>query len=254
MLTTLRIIKKTLLTTISFLIHGAPNTSFIQRTILVFNFFYISFHIDCPHFNFEILEIAKAILNLPPSIDGVIVEAGTYKGGSAAKLSLIAQLTERKLIIFDSFQGLPANTDIYGTRDRLFYRYNKSNHEPKKKHVFLKGQYRGTLKEVKHNIELYGAPQVCVYKKGWFERTMAIFNEPVAAIFLDVDLSSSTKTCLRYLYPLLQKGGVFFSHDGHLRRVLEIYKNSVFWENIVSVKKPIVDGIGKRRLLKIIKK
>ncbi len=37
------------------------------------------------------------------------------------------------------------------------------------------------------------------------------FKEKVAAVYIDVDLASSTRTCLNHLYPLLERGGVCFS-------------------------------------------
>src|ERR1017187_6303006 len=38
---------------------------------------------------------------------GIVVECGTWKGGTAANLSIICRLTGRQLFIFDSFRGLP---------------------------------------------------------------------------------------------------------------------------------------------------
>ena len=77
-----------------------------------------------------------------------------------------------------------------------------------------KGKYCGSLEEVKNNIAKYGEIGVCHFIKGWFEETMSLFNKRIAAAYLDVDLASSTKTCLKYLYPLLVPGGVIISQDG----------------------------------------
>ena len=52
------------------------------------------------------LFLAEMMLNM--EAEGVIVECGCYRGGSSAKLSIISKLLGRKLIIFDSFEGLPA--------------------------------------------------------------------------------------------------------------------------------------------------
>src|SRR6476646_4173817 len=49
--------------------------------------------------------LTQAILNIPKAIEGVVVECGSYKGASAASLSLACRLTGRKLLICDSFAG-----------------------------------------------------------------------------------------------------------------------------------------------------
>ncbi|HLT27990.1 MAG TPA: TylF/MycF/NovP-related O-methyltransferase, partial [Zeimonas sp.] len=41
----------------------------------------------------------------------MLVEAGCFKGGSTAKLSLLAELAGRELVVFDSFEGLPDNDE-----------------------------------------------------------------------------------------------------------------------------------------------
>jgi O-methyltransferase len=53
------------------------------------------------------MELASAVLQVPRSTPGSVVECGCYVGGSTANLSLVCAATGRKLIIFDSFQGLP---------------------------------------------------------------------------------------------------------------------------------------------------
>src|SRR5689334_4804239 len=56
---------------------------------------------------FEHVTMVKTILNVPPEVDGCVVECGTYAGGSTANLSLACALVGRDLEVFDSFQGLP---------------------------------------------------------------------------------------------------------------------------------------------------
>lgn len=235
-----------------FIFKQNPYVSPIERTLLILRFFYIHIRVECRHSNFEIIQIAQSILD-NPTIEGVIVEAGSYKGGATAKLSLIAQVTGRKLLVFDSFEGLPENDDFYNIYSKRKYTYNPYVKRTKYGYVFSKGQYTSPLKEVKRNIRQYGAPGVCVYHKGWFEETMKDIHIPIAALFLDVDLASSTKTCLKYLYPLLEKRGVLYSHDGHLGRVVDVYKDRSFWKKEVGVKRPVIRGLGRSRLLKIVK-
>lgn len=222
-----------------FLFKKSRGMGLIDKIKLVFIFYYISTQIECKHQNVEMLEIADAIMQIPKEIRGVIVEAGAYKGGSAAKLSLVAKLTGRKLVVFDSFCGIPPNKELH-------------IHKKLKKAIYLpEGLFFGSLQEVKQNIQKYGNITVCEFKKGWFAKTMPQFKSPIVAAFLDVDLVSSTKTCLMYLYPLISKKGVLFSHDGNLKKTAALYNNERFWKNKVGCPTPHVVGFGEKRLLRI---
>src|SRR5262245_5592434 len=48
------------------------------------------------------LAMALKILETPPEVEGDIVECGTWKGGSAANLSLVCRIVGRTLRIYDS--------------------------------------------------------------------------------------------------------------------------------------------------------
>ena len=169
-------------------------------------FYLTSFAIESPHAQYEIISFANAVLDLSPELEGCIVEAGCFKGGSAAKFSLIAEKLGRPLIVFDSFQGLPDHNE----------------------NMRSKGSYRGTLSEVRQNIASYGCLKSCEFVEGWFEETMPRFSLPIAAIFLDVDLATSTRTCLKHLYPLLAPNGVLYSHDGRLSAVVDVFGSRTF--------------------------
>lgn len=190
----------------------------------------------------EIIKVISAILlHIGDNKPGVIVEAGSYKGGSAAKLSLAARLVSRKLVIFDSFEGLPIHQEIHGKNI-----FGGDAHFPP-------GSYAGSLDEVKNNINKFAVLDVCEFKKGWFENTMPNFKEPILAAYIDVDLESSTKTCVKYLYPLLATDGVLFSQDGHLPWVINLLNKEEFWEKEVGYKKPYIAGLGSKKLV-IVKK
>ena len=173
----------------------------------------------------------------------VFVEAGCFKGGSTAKFSLIADLLKRPLYVFDSFEGLPDNSEDHTL--------SVMGHSIKG--WFSKGNFSGRLDEVKYNIGQYGKLSVCKFFKGWFSDTMPGFKSPVAAAFLDVDLASSTRTCLQYLYPLLMPGGIICSQDGDFPLVIELFKDKSFWDDeMKNYPKPIIQGLG-RKITRIIK-
>jgi len=198
-------------------------------------------HVDCAHTHAEMETIVRAVFAVPASVQGCIVEAGCFKGGSTAKLSIVAKMTDRKVFAFDSFEGLPDNVENHGLTI-----YGEMPN-------FLKGRYEGTLDEVKDNVRRFGEIEACEFVKGWFERSMPQFHQPIAVAFIDVDLVSSTKTCLQYLYPLLVPGGSIFSHDGHLPLCTEAMDDDEFWAHTIGFPKPAMPGLGTTKLLRITK-
>ena len=68
---------------------------------------------------------------------------------------------------------------------------------------------------------------------------------------LDVDLLSSTRTCLIHLVPRLRPGGALFTQDGHLEAVVALLRDARFWLDEVGVEPPRIRGLGRRKLLEI---
>ena len=108
-------------------------------------------------------------------------------------------------------------------------------------YVFYEGNYHGTLEEVTENVSKFGNIEICQFIEGWFEDTLPNFSEPIVAIYLDVDLASSTKTCLKYLYPLLVPGGVLYSQDCHIPIVKNVFNDDDFWKQEVGYPKPHIE-------------
>jgi O-methyltransferase len=210
-----------------------------MRLRLVGRFYAVSRALPCPHTEPEMLEVAGRILAQPPGVPGRIVEAGCYRGGSTAKLSLAARIAGRRMTVFDSFQGLPESPEtdvrnIFGETVR-----------------FSAGDYRAGLEEVKAGLARWGASEVCEFRPGWFEETMPLFAGPIALLFIDVDLASSTRAVLKHLYPRLSPGGTLISHDGHLAPVIEVFRDRDFWRRELGVEPPPVAGLGRRKLIRL---
>ena len=220
-----------------------PNLSTTQSLNLMGKFAKISRNVKCAHEELEILSASYEILSLSKKIEGVIVEAGVFSGGSAAKFSIMTKMLNRKMYLFDSFEGLPSNNE----------NHDKSILGHSIKDWFKEGSFKGSLNEVKKNIEKYGESDVCNYVQGFFENTMPQFKEKIAFAYLDVDLASSTKTCLKYLYPLLSKGGIIMSQDGDFPLVADVFNDDDFWQNEIGVGKPNIEGLGIRKMLTVIK-
>ncbi len=216
-----------------FIFHSTKSpTSFWSRGLLVKKFYRISYFVDCPHTEHEMIAIARQILDLGADVPGVIVEAGAFHGGSTAKLSLVAALCNRPFEIFDSFAGMPENREEHGKSI-----YGREHHFPK-------GSHAVAFEEVRGNVARYGDAGRTHFHKGFFSDTMPHFKEPVAAACVNVDLVKSTRDCFHYLYPLLSRGGIIVSQDAHFPWIIELFNDPAFWEKEIGIKKPVIDGLG----------
>lgn len=198
--------------------------------------------VECPHNPSHVLEYVRDLVTiLPRQTPGHLVEAGCFKGGSAAKVSIIAKLLGRDLLLFDSFEGLPENEEVHA-QSILGHSIDG---------WFREGEFCGGEAEVRKNVTQFGEIGVCRTFRGWFDQTMPNFHEPIAAAYIDVDLAESTKTCIKYLYPLISPGGLLYSQDGDFPLVIEVFKDERFWAEEVGCPRPKIDGLGKRKMLRI---
>lgn len=173
------------------------------------------------------LAMALKVLETPPSVQGAIVECGTWKGGSAVNLSLVAKLTGRKLLIYDSFQGLPPA--VAGDREAGGY---------------ATGDFRGTLDEVKANLTRYGAIECCEFRQGWFDATLPSLAEPVLLAYLDVDLESSLDTCVRCIWPRLVDTGYVFIDEFVSLDYCALFFSERWWSSNFDRTPPGLIGAG----------
>lgn len=178
-----------------------------------------------------------------PEQDGIFVEAGCFKGGSSAKISIAAKSLGRRLVLYDSFEGIPENDEDH---ERSIFGYSIEN-------WFKKGSFAGGLEEVRGNIAQFGAPEVCEFVKGWFDETLPKLEGNIAGAYIDVDLASSTRTCLKYIYPRLVTGGFLISQDGDFPLVLDVFEDDKFWEEEVGCVKPTIHGLRTSKMLKVYK-
>jgi O-methyltransferase len=223
-----------------FVIGPVGETSIGERLRLARKIHAIQQSVHCMHYQHEIIAFFEAALSPPKAVEGCLVEAGCYKGGGTAKFSLAAKLAGRELVAFDSFEGIPDNQEPH---DKDIWGYDSA---------FPGGSWAGTLPEVKSCVEKWGEIDMCKFVQGWFEDTMPEFTQPVVVAYLDVDLASSTRTCLKHLYPLIAPGGIVLSQDGHIPLVLDVFNDEAFWRDEVGVAKPEIEKFG-HKLLRIVK-
>lgn len=183
----------------------------------------------------EHLVIATKILNVPADAEGVVVECGCYKGGSTANLSLVAGLCGRELAVFDSFEGMPEPSEI--DREHVLVHSEQV-------HTYEEGSWNATLQETKANIARYGDLSACTFHVGYFEETMADFEEPVVTAFLDVGLRESAETCLEELWPVLQPGGWLFTHEAKHVEIAGLFFDREWWLDHLDAEPPGLVGAG----------
>lgn len=171
------------------------------------------------------LAMALKILETPPEVQGAVLECGSWQGGSSANLSLICRLTKRKLLVYDSFQGLPETQE----GDRQPYET---------------GDFCGPLETVKKNIERYGAIECCEFVEGWFDETLPHLDTPVVLAFLDVDLEMSLETCVRYIWPHLTEKGFIFIDEYVDLDYCSIFWSERYWKTYFNRKPPGLIGSG----------
>src|SRR5262249_44093347 len=73
--------------------------SYRRRSTLARRIRDVHAHIQCAHTHAEMVRIVRQAFELPRDRAGCIVEAGCFKGGSTAKLSIVAAAVGRKLVV-----------------------------------------------------------------------------------------------------------------------------------------------------------
>ena len=144
----------------------------------------------------SLLSTAAALYALRSyGVEGVVLECGVFKGSSTACISLVCEELGYPLYAADSFAGLPSKEDHYG-----------------------KGDFKGSFDEVQANIQKFGAPQSVRYVEGWYAESLQNWREPIALLWIDVDLQRSTLDVLERVYPCLGPDSVIYS-DGFIKGV-----------------------------------
>lgn len=144
-------------------------------------------------------------------IEGAIVECGVFKGGSAAVMTMAAS-PQRRVWLFDSFEGLPEPTAEDGEKAVEYSGHRTSGAlEPI-------GQCVGPLDVVKELFfeKLKVDESRVKIRQGWFQDTLPVARHEIgaiAALRLDGDWYDSTKVCLENLYDLVVPGGFVIIDD-----------------------------------------
>lgn len=119
---------------------------------------------------------------------GAIIEVGVYKGGTAWHLSKVAQEQNRKIYLYDTFEGIPFSDEDKG-----------DFHEVE--------DFKDTSFE-----DVKSAIPYAEVVKGIFPDS-AVTMEPVAFAHIDCDQYRSITESVNYLLPLMVNGGILWFDD-----------------------------------------
>jgi hypothetical protein len=178
------------------------------------------------------LVMAMKLLEIPPDVQGAVVECGCWKGGATVNLSLICRITGRKLKVYDSFEGLPPPAPGDTVAERAF------------QHGFMPGILCGTLDEVTANVRRYGAIEVCSFHKGWFRDTLPHHEGDIVMAFWDVDFCESLHDCLLHLWPAVVDRGFVFLDEYRDVPYCSVFYSEKYWDKYFSCAPPGLVGIG----------
>jgi O-methyltransferase len=146
-------------------------------------------------------------------VEGDLVELGCNEGTSSILISkLLAETgSSKKLMLFDSFEGLPSTKTIDGL-------------------AYTRGDLATTEDVVRHNFQKYKLPLPEIHK-GWFNQTLTALPDKICFAYLDGDLYDSIMVSLEHVYPRMTKGSICLIDDYCDPRI-----NPMGWNKLPGVK------------------
>jgi len=174
-----------------------------------------------------VLVMASKILQFPPEHKGVVVECGCWRGGATAMLSVVCDIADRQMIVYDSFQGMP---EAYPGDEMA---------DPA-----ATGFLKGPLECVRANVRKYGVLERCTFVKGWFENTLPHHKEDILLAYLDVDYQKSLHDCVTNLWPWLVDEGYVFVDEFLILSYCGLFWSERWWRTYFDREPPGLHGSG----------
>jgi asparagine synthase (glutamine-hydrolysing) len=157
----------------------------------------------------DLRELASIVLEAEKAkLPGLIVEAGTARGGSAMVIAA-AKAPERPMKVYDVFGMIPPPSEHDGPDVHRRYTKIAAGEASGVGGETYYGYRDDLLAEVTDSFTRLGVPadeRRVELIQGLFEDTIDL-DEPVAFAHLDGDWYESTMTCLTRIAPLLVPGG-----------------------------------------------
>ena len=143
------------------------------------------------HFEEERIVMLRKCIDIikEREIKGAMAEVGVYQGAFSRLMNRF--LPDRKLYLFDTFNGFDSNRDVVRSVDL--------------------DNFKNT--SVQYVLGRMDYPEKCVVKKGYFPDTAKDVDDTFSLVSLDCDLYEPILAGLNYFYPRLTKGGYIFIHD-----------------------------------------
>jgi len=136
-------------------------------------------------------------------IAGDIVECGVYNGGSAAVMAFASrcQSGQKKLWLFDSFEGLPRPSEKDGKWATEYFKTGSL--------------FKGDVSKVREILEKLNIQRSRIHIiEGWFEETFRLVEIPrIAILHIDADWYRSVSLSLNKFYGRVEPGGFVVIDD-----------------------------------------
>jgi O-methyltransferase len=142
-------------------------------------------------------------------VPGDFVECGVWRGGAAFLIAECLQeagVENRKVWLFDSYEGLPLPLEIDGAAAAEYAANVGSPYD----------NCTASLDEVQRAAVELGLECSLEFVKGWFEETLPTERArvgPIALLRIDCDWYSGVRCCLENLYENVSRNGLVFFDD-----------------------------------------
>lgn len=170
------------------------------------------------------------------NVPGDFIETGVWRGGACIMARAVLRaygITDRRVIVCDSFEGLPPPNEVGFPAD-----IGSNFHEFPDLAV--------SLEQVKANFEKFDLlDDQVVFLKGWFRDTMShVTSSQIAVLRLDGDMYESTIDPLRHLYDRIPPGGWVVIDDYHVVPAAKAAVHDFLDERNEKPELREIDGVG----------
>lgn len=155
---------------------------------------------DYRQINHSELDLILDCLRQTLAIDGDVVEFGCYAGDTSVELaSVIKNIPDKWLWLYDSFEGLPEKSEA--DLSTLGWR-------------FKEGELKVSESTIEHKFKKLNLPDP-VIKKAWFNQLDPKVDLPnhISFALLDGDFYDSIKTSLNLVFPKMSPKSIVTVHD-----------------------------------------
>ncbi|MBT3504632.1 MAG: methyltransferase [Piscirickettsiaceae bacterium] len=136
--------------------------------------------------------LLSQLVKLTDHLDGDVAECGVFEGASSYLMFERIEHKQKKMHLFDSFEGLSAPNDTDGG-------------------YWAEGDLSASERTVRENLPDSGK---ILYYKGWIpEKFYLVDNVKFSFVHLDVDLYQPTYDSLAFFYARMEAGGIIVCDD-----------------------------------------